>query len=129
RTEIPGIWTPVPKIEGVIECDGVATAVLLVHRQVFEDIADRNGQCWMHHIYLPMTNALGAPRDLKYRSQGEDLAFSVRAVEAGHKIYCAHVHGLKHHKTQALSHDVESVPYIADPGVGEIVEEGEHEVA
>lgn len=123
RTEVPGIWDPVKRFDGVIECDGVATAVLLCHRDVFLDIADMAGQSWMHHIYLPMSNELGAPRDFKYRSQGEDLAFSVRAVAAGHKIYCANVQGLKHHKTSALSHDTSAVFGMDDPGVGELVEE------
>jgi hypothetical protein len=123
RTEVPGIWTALDRVDGVVECDGIATAVCLVHRQVFEDIADQEGQSWMHHIYLPLSNELGRTRDFQYRSQGEDLAFCVRAAKAGHKVYCGYVPGLKHHKTMALSHDDGArVPY-GDPGVGELVEE------
>jgi len=125
QTETPGIWHALERVDGVVECDGIATAVCLIHRQVFEDIADLDGQSWMHHIYLPMTNELGRNRDFRYRSQGEDLAFCVRAKKAGHKVYCAYVPGLKHHKTMALSHDdTYTVPMpMGDPGVGELVEE------
>jgi hypothetical protein len=122
-----GIWEPVPQIVGeVMECDGVATAVLLVHRKVFEDIANRHGQCWMHHIYIPASKEGTRPRDFKFLSQGEDLAFSVRAKEAGHRIYCAYVPGLRHHKGRALSHDDERMAAFAseDPGVGKLVAEG-----
>lgn len=124
RTDTPGIWSPVPRVDGVIECDAVATAIFLCHRSVFEDMADLDGQSWMHHIYLPASNVVTSPRQFVYRSQGEDLAFCVRAKKAGHRVWCANVPGLKHHKTTALSHDNEAagVPF-SDPGVGELVEE------
>lgn len=127
-TDKAGIWDGIPQIIGdVIECDGVATAVLLVHRSVFEDIADRHGQCWMHHIYLPSqaNKPDTAPRDFKFLSQGEDLAFCIRAKEAGHRIWCAYVPGLKHHKGRTLSHDEERTAAMVegDHGVGQLVHE------
>ena len=95
---------------------------------VFEDIADRHGQCWMHHIYLPSqaNKPETAPRDFKFLSQGEDLAFCIRAKEAGHRIWCAYVPGLKHHKGRTLSHDEERTAAMVegDHGVGQLVQEG-----
>lgn len=128
-TDKAGIWEGIPQIVGeVMECDGVATAVLLTHRSVYEDIADRHGQCWMHHIYLPSqaNKPETSPRGFKFLSQGEDLAFSIRAKEAGHRLWCAYVPGLKHHKGRTLSHDEERTAAMAegDHGVGELVQEG-----
>lgn len=130
-TDEPGVWTKVPQILGdLMEVDGVATAVLLTHRKVFEDIADRHGQCWMHHIYVPSNSNPKdvTPRNFKYLCQGEDLAFCVRVKEAGHRVWCAYVPGLRHHKGRALSHDFERAGIAADQaagcGVGELVDEG-----
>jgi hypothetical protein len=125
-TDVPGIWDPVwPVPLEATEVDGIATAAVLVHREVFERIAELNGQTWFHHIYLPQSSAGTAPRDFKFRSQGEDLAFSVRAREAGFAIWCAHVPGLRHYKTRPLSHDDERAAALAaqDSGMGEIVQE------
>lgn len=120
------VW-PVPLTP--IEVDGIATACVLIHRDVFEALADRNGQSWFHHIYLPESTPETPPRQFKFRSQGEDLAFSVRAREAGFSIWCAHVAGLRHFKTKGLSHDDDRAVAMAqaaaagDDGMGEIVNE------
>jgi hypothetical protein len=114
RTEYPGVWASVPRFDGMIECDGVATAVVMIHREVFEAIEEKFDKTWFHHMYIPLS-------DRKYRSQGEDLAFSMKAADCGVRIYCANVPGLRHHKTTALSHDEVS----ADPGVGTLVEVAE----
>lgn len=125
-TETPGIWEPVyPVPLKPISVDGVATAVMLCHREVFQKIAEENGQCWFHHMYLPESPPGTAPVRFKYRSQGEDLAFSLRVRDAGYNIWCAHVPGLRHHKGRALSHDDERAGILAaeDSGVGELVAE------
>lgn len=130
RDTTPGIWRG---LSGVptrpVEVDGIATACCLVHRRVFEAIADRHGQCWFHHIYLPKAgeaDELAPGRGFKFVSQGEDLAFSVRAAEAGFRLWAVHVPGLRHHKTRGLSHDDERAFALAseDAAVGEMVEEG-----
>lgn len=109
----PGIWKGVPSqyiSETGVQVDGLATAVILIHRDVLAAIADKNGQCWFNHIYVPRT----APppegsslRDVEYISQGEDLAFCLRATEAGFGSWCAKIPGLKHHKALPMSHDFE----------------------
>jgi hypothetical protein len=122
----PGLWESVPVGPVPREVDGIATAVALIHRDVFLRIAERHGRTWFHHIYLP-NSPEGTPLvDFEYLSQGEDLAFSVRAAEAGFKIWCAYVPGIRHHKTVGLSHDDERAKALAaqDEGVGEIVAEG-----
>jgi hypothetical protein len=118
----PGVWSCVPsELIGVepIECDGLATAVILIHRDVLEAIARAHGQCWFHHIYVPKDMVWDAergewlmregvrPEDVEYLSQGEDLAFCARAALCGYKLWCARVPGLKHHKTLPMSHDHE----------------------
>jgi len=127
RTETPGVWTPVwPVPLHPVECDGLATAVALIHREVFETIAANHGQSWFHHIYLPESQEGTAPVDFRFRSQGEDLAFSVRAVMCGFKLWVVHLPGIGHYKTRRLSHDDERAAMLAseDSGVGEIVDEG-----
>jgi hypothetical protein len=127
HTEKPGVWQalwPVPLTP--TEVDGVATAVCLVHREVFERIAEGHGQCWFHHLYLPKSPEGTPPRDFKYESQGEDLSFSVRAAREGFKLWVFHLPGVQHHKTRKLSHDDERAVMLAgqDAGVGELVAEG-----
>jgi hypothetical protein len=134
--ESPGIYVNIGfwGHQKPIECDSVATAVLLVHRTVFEDIADQTGQCWFLHRLLPIRpreyqplNPDGRPlREMQWISQGEDHSFCYRAQEAGHRIWCVHIPGLKHYKTKALSHDEDGARALAleDAGIGELVEEG-----
>lgn len=109
RSKTPGVWLPEwpPLPMQPFEVDGIATACVLIHREVFETIAARHGQCWFHHIYLP-NSPEGTPlSQFRYHSQGEDLAFSVRAVESGFKLWCAHISGLRHFKTYPFTHDAE----------------------
>lgn len=118
-TESPGIWAGVPSeqvsAEGV-QVDGIATAVCIVHREVFEAIADQVGQMWFFKTLQPRWTTEksraawageGPMRDREYVSVGEDLAFSMRAHDAGYKLYVAKIPGLRHHKRLPLSHDFE----------------------
>jgi hypothetical protein len=122
----PGLWESVPIGPEPREVDGIATAVVLIHRDVFLRIAERHGRTWFHHIYLPNSPERTPLVDFEYLSQGEDLAFSVRAAEAGFKAWCAYVPGLRHYKTVGLSHDDERAKALAaqDDGMGAIVAEG-----
>lgn len=108
--------------EEPVQCDGIATAVVMIHREVFEAIADRHGQCWYHHIYVPRDGrepVEGANnRDVEFISQGEDLAFCLRAAREGYKSWCVVVPGLRHHKTLPLSHDFEKPPAEQDEQFG-----------
>jgi hypothetical protein len=130
RAETPGVWDcvhPVPTEP--VEVDGIATACALIHRDVFDAIASAAGACWWQHLYLPKSPDGTPARRFRYRSQGEDLAFSVRAQAHGFKLWCAHVPGLGHYKTRRCSHDDEKAHALATPldessdGMGEIVEE------
>lgn len=113
-----GVWQSVPVTTQPQEVDGIATAVCLIHRDVFLSIAEKHGQAWFHHMYLPASPEGTPQKDFRFLEQGEDLAFSIRARDAGHKVWCAHVPGLKHHKTRALSHDA----LEAEAGVGVLQE-------
>jgi hypothetical protein len=119
-TDQPGIWAGVASEEITadgIEVDGLATAVILIHREVFEAIADQVGQCWFLKTMQPrMTEERtklawlekGPVRDRQYISVGEDLSFCLRAADAGFKSWCAKVPGLRHHKILPMSHDFEA---------------------
>lgn len=119
-TDTPGRWAnvwPVPEVP--IEVDGIATAVALIHRSVFDELSTRNGQSWWHHIYLPKAGQdETTPRPaFEFWSQGEDLAFSARCREAGIKQWCVTVPGLKHFKTVGLSHDSERGGTLPGPAM------------
>lgn len=126
-SETDGLWRNITKVpHWPIECDAVATAVLLTHRKVFEGIARAQGQCWFHHFYIP-ESPIDTPREkFKYRSQGEDMSFCVRAKRCGFKVWCVHVPGLRHFKTKAYSHDFHDTQAqaLAGSAMGELVEEG-----
>lgn len=125
-TDPRGVWSNYETLpSSVFPCDAAATAVMLIHREVFEGIAAEHGQCWFHHMYLPESPEGTAPRDFRFRSIGEDMAFCVRAKAAGFPTWVARVPGLKHHKTRALSEDSGRAMSIAGEasGVGELVRE------
>lgn len=103
----PGLWTSVHEVPTTpIEVDGVATACILIHRTVFEEIARRAGQCWFDHIYEPKGEPDGEDwSKVESVSLGEDIAFCVRARLAGFPSYCVHIPGLRHHKVAPQTHD------------------------
>lgn len=125
------MWECLPAMpvdRDVIECDAVATAVIMIHRDVFEGIAARDGQCWFHHLYLPVSAAGTAPRDFLFRSIGEDVSFCVRAKRAGFGVYAARVPGLRHHKSTPYSEDFARASnqgaFAEADAIGELVAEG-----
>lgn len=120
-TESPGVWAGLPSeqvtAEGV-QVDGIATACCLIHRSVLEAIADQVGQMWFFKTLQPRLidessraawEGRGPLRDRQYVNVGEDLAFSMRAADAGFKCYVAKVKGLRHWKRGPLSHDFEEL--------------------
>lgn len=120
--QMPGEWIYVPEeqlSEEGIEVDAVASAILLVHRDVFQAIADDVGQCWFLQTgpgaVMPDVKDVASraawsdqgPRcNRRYVHIGEDVLFSMRAEEVGFRSYCAKVPGLRHYKTLPLTHDV-----------------------
>lgn len=125
ETGAPGTWANFETLPAdVFPCDAAATAVMLIHREVFATIAAEHGQCWFHHMYLPESPAGTPPGSFRFRSIGEDMAFCVRAKNAGFQTWVARVPGLKHHKTRALSEDCGRAMAGEDSAVGELVREG-----
>jgi hypothetical protein len=122
----PGVYESVPVGPEPVEVDAIATAVCLIHRDVFDGIAEQHGRAWFHSIHLAKSAPGTAPRDFSYVVNGEDIAFSMRAKACGFSIWCAHVPGLRHHKTMPLSHDDERVRAMAmsDSAMGVLVREG-----
>lgn len=118
-TDQPGVWTYLEPdeitAEGV-EVHGLAMPVFLAHREVYEAIAAREGQAWFFRRQVPRLNdersrrawleTDGRPADRQYINEGEDLSFCLRATEAGIRLWCCRLPGLRHHKTALpLSHD------------------------
>jgi hypothetical protein len=101
-----GIWRPFLAIpQEPVKVVGIATACVLIHREVFETMAERHGQSWWHHMYLDNSPEGTPMAKRKFISEGEDFAFSLRARDAGFDIWCVHVPGIRHFKTEQLSHD------------------------
>lgn len=122
-TGTPGIYESVPIGTDPVEVDAIATACVLIHRDVFDAIADKHGRSWFHAIHLAKSPPGTAPRDFVYTVNGEDIAFSMRAKAEGFSIWCVHVPGLGHYKTRRLSHDEERSIQLgrALPGMGVLV--------
>lgn len=121
----PGIYDSIPIGMEPVEVDAIATACVLIHRDVFEGIADQHGQSWFHAIHLAKSSPDTPTRDFAYVVNGEDIAFSMRAKAAGFKIWCVHLPGLGHYKTRRLSHDDERSVRLGQsmPGMGVLVQE------
>lgn len=112
--------------------DGLATAVILIHRDVLQAIADRSGQCWFLKTMQPRLtdeksrkawmNEDGVMADRRYISVGEDLSFCLRASEAGHQSWCFKMPGLRHHKTLPMSHDYDSAEIPAEVHESQLAE-------
>jgi len=88
----------------VIPVDAAATAMMMVHRKVFEKIAEEAGPCWFNILPIPYeTDTEGAPwAGKEWEEIGEDLAFCSRAKRVGFQTYLARGFGLRHHKVVAL---------------------------
>jgi len=125
-TEEPGIFAnlyPLPN-EQVFPVDAAATAVMLIHADVFQAIAEAHGQCWFNHSYIPWIPK-GRPETMaetRFREIGEDLAFCIRAKSVGFQTWVAQkVEGVRHHKTRPLS----DTGIEEQAGVAEALFEGE----
>jgi hypothetical protein len=98
---------------------------MIIHRRVFEKIAELGGPCWFIAMPIPMDVA-GEP---EWEELGEDLAFCKRAKNAGFQTWLARGLKLKHHKSAALEELVEAPP-AAFPMAGRVdVVEGNHSFA
>jgi hypothetical protein len=131
----PGVYRSVPVGLEPRRVDAFATACCLVHRDVFEAIAAREGRKW-----FAMDIAFPAPgmtpetplREFRYTFVGEDIAFSLRAKSAGFDIWCYHLPGLAHWKRKSYSHDEERSQFLAveaTDGTGELIQEDDREPA
>lgn len=79
--------------DAVVQCSATGSAAVLIHRSVFEKVADRFGPCWYDKIRMTEDTLTDGGRVF-----AEDLSLCIRAYEVG----CpTHVHtGVKttHHK-------------------------------
>lgn len=127
-TGTPGIYYALDTIPAFpVEVDAIATAVVLIHRDVLAAIAEEHGRSWFHTIYLAKSQPGTPPSQHAYTGNQEDIAFSMRAKAAGFKIWCVHIPGLGHYKTVRMSHDDERSKALgamaAGPGMGVLVQE------
>lgn len=82
----------------IVPVDAAATAVMMVHRRVLEEIARLGGPCWF--ISIPI--ALEVAGEPEWEELGEDLAFCKRAKAAGFQTHLVRGLDLRHHKSAAL---------------------------
>ena len=110
-----------------IEVDAIATACVLIHRDVFEAIAREHGRSWFHSIYLAKSPPETPIEQFAFTGNEEDIAFSMRAKASGFSIWVVHIPGLGHYKTIRLSHDDEKSKALAmthmGEGMGRLVQE------
>lgn len=121
-----------------VRVDAIATACTLIHRDVFQTMAEKLGPCWFDRISVadPDSDQGGPMEFRKNLVLGEDISFCCRAKVLGVPIWCAHVPGLRHWKLVGFTHDAASewpqrqkgpVTVAHDDssgGMGEIVQEG-----
>lgn len=106
--DVPGRMRVVKKLPPQpMKCDAIATACVLIHRSVFEEMAKQYGPMWFFRIAVPdPDNEPDAPMERrKDLLLGEDISFCVRAKAMGYDIWCAHIHGLRHWKLYGYTHD------------------------
>ena len=98
--ELGELYRPMETLpEGeIIPVDAAATAVMMIHRRVFEKISELGGPCWFVAMPIPMDVA-GEP---EWEELGEDLAFCKRAKAAGFQTHLVRGLGIRHHKSAAL---------------------------
>jgi glycosyltransferase involved in cell wall biosynthesis len=95
-------WTSIPEtgetgflsratypVNKVVRCAGTGSAFILVHRSVFEAIAEKQGPVWYDRV--PNATAGG-------RLMGEDLSFCLRAGSLGFPVYVHTGVRTTHHK-------------------------------
>lgn len=125
-TDRPGVWTYVEAADISpygSEVGGLAMPVFMCHRDVYRAIArnvgpsgQAEGQVWFYRHKMPLLTEERSRRawedpdgnveDRRWLNLGEDLSFCLRAIDAGYKLWCYRLPGLRHHKTALpLSHD------------------------
>lgn len=100
-------FTPVLDYQrnALIQVQGIGSACILIHRRVFEAIAERYGPHW----YTRMTNP-----EAENQLLGEDLSFCARAAVCGFPIYCHTGIPTNHLKPVWLSEDHYHHPELTD---------------
>lgn len=97
-----GVWAPIQKLPAapLIPVDAAATACIMIHRTVLEEMKEKLGPVWFNHEYSDGTEEDGSAKSIE---GGEDLLFCERARQMGIQTWLARGLKLRHYKTTALT--------------------------
>ena len=95
------VWAPMEELPNapLIPVDAAATACIMIHRTVFEEMRENMGPVWFDHQYIQGTEDDGSVKSIE---GGEDLLFCERAREMGIQTWLVRGLKLRHYKTTAL---------------------------
>lgn len=95
------VWAPMEELPNapLIPVDAAATACIMIHRTVFEEMREKMGPVWFDHQYIQGTEDDGSVKSIE---GGEDLLFCERAREMGIQTWLVRGLKLRHYKTTAL---------------------------
>lgn len=95
------VWAPMQDLPmgPLIPVDAAATACIMIHRTVFEEMREKMGPVWFDHQYIQGTEDDGSVKSIE---GGEDLVFCERAREMGIQTWLVRGLKLRHYKTTAL---------------------------
>lgn len=95
------VWAPMENLPPgpLIPVDAAATACIMIHRSVFEEMRAKMGPVWFDHQYIQGVEDDGSVKSIE---GGEDLLFCERAREMGIQTWLVRGLKLRHYKTTAL---------------------------
>lgn len=101
-SRLGNVWAPMESLPHgpLIPVDAAATACIMIHRSVLEEMREKQGPVWFDHQYIQGVEDDGSVKSIE---GGEDLLFCERAREMGIQTWLVRGLKLRHYKTTALT--------------------------
>lgn len=95
------VWAPMQEMPmgPLVPVDAAATACIMIHRTVLEEMKAKLGPVWFDHQYIQGTEDDGSVKSIE---GGEDLLFCERARKMGIQTWLLRGLKLRHYKSTAL---------------------------